>query len=195
MTATAHSASGVVQRAALFDLLDRGVQGPVTLVCAPAGSGKTMLVRSWLESRGPPMAVARLAVASDESDATRFWGAVTDALRRSGAVASDDPLATLAAAPMGGQRAFVSGLIEGLERLSSPVPGSTGRSRCAPRLPPGPAASRRRLSAAATPTRSSCRSRPWPSFATAPSAGCRSCRWCACIGSPSRNSGRSSSSS
>src|SRR6476646_5312418 len=121
MTATAHSASGVVQRAALFDLLDRGVQGPVTLVCAPAGSGKTMLVRSWLESRGPPMAVARLAVASDETDATRFWGTVTDALRRSGAVASDDPLATLAAAPMGGRRAFVSGLIEGLERLSAPV--------------------------------------------------------------------------
>ena len=59
MTATAPAVAGVVQRPALFDLLDRGVLGPVTLVCAPAGSGKTMLVRSWIESRGPPMAVAR----------------------------------------------------------------------------------------------------------------------------------------
>jgi len=121
MTATASQVAGVVERPALFDLLDRGVQGPVTLVCAPAGSGKTMLIRSWLETRCPPMAVARLAVRTDEADATRFWGAVADALRRSGAVASDDPLATLAAAPMGGQDAFVAGLIDGLERLASPV--------------------------------------------------------------------------
>src|SRR5262245_3697719 len=121
MTATAPQAAGVVQRPALFDLLDRGVQGPVTLVCAPAGSGKTMLIRSWLETRGPPMPVARLIVATGEADATRFWGSVTDALRRSGAVASDDPLATLAAAPMGGHDAFVAGLTDGLERLAAPV--------------------------------------------------------------------------
>jgi len=117
MTATAPQAAGVVERHALFDLLDRGVQGPVTLVCAPAGSGKTMLVRSWLESRGPPMAVARLAVASDESDATRFWGAVTDALRRSGAVASDDPLATLEAAPMGGGQRGTIRLYDGADAV------------------------------------------------------------------------------
>ena len=121
MTTTAPQAAGVVERPALFDLLDRGVQGPVTLVCAPAGSGKTMLVSSWLETRGPPMAVARMAVPSDEADATRFWGAVTEALRRSGAVAADDPLATLASAPMGGQREFVAQLTGGLERLASPV--------------------------------------------------------------------------
>jgi LuxR family maltose regulon positive regulatory protein len=121
MTATAPQAAGVVERPALFDLLDRGVQGPVTLVCAPAGSGKTMLIQSWLETRGPPLAVARLAVRTDEADATRFWGAVADALRRSGAVASDDPLATLATAPMGGQDAFVAGLTDGLERLTAPV--------------------------------------------------------------------------
>jgi LuxR family maltose regulon positive regulatory protein len=121
MTATAPQAAGVVERHALFDLLDRGVQGPVTLVCAPAGSGKTMLIRSWLETRGPTMAVARLAVPTGEADATRFWGSVTDALRRSGAVAADDPLTTLAAAPMGGQDAFLAGLTDGLERLASPV--------------------------------------------------------------------------
>jgi LuxR family transcriptional regulator, maltose regulon positive regulatory protein len=121
MTTTAPQAAGIVERTALFDLLDRGVNGPATLICAPAGSGKTMLVSSWLEARGPAMAVARLAVPSDETDATRFWGAVTDALRRSGAVASDDPLATLASAPMGGQREFVARLTEGLERLTVPV--------------------------------------------------------------------------
>src|SRR4051812_8434457 len=120
MTAAAPTVAGVIERSRLFDLLDRGAAGPVTLICAPAGSGKTMLVRSWLEVRGPAMPVARVAVASDESDATRFWGAVTDALRRSGAIAPGDPLATLAAAP-GGRRELLAGLTDGLARLPAPV--------------------------------------------------------------------------
>jgi len=37
----------VVARPRLFGLLDQGVQGPVTLVAAPAGSGKTLLLASW----------------------------------------------------------------------------------------------------------------------------------------------------
>ena len=45
--------AGLVERPCLFDTLDRGAAGPATLVCGPAGSGKSMLVSSWLESRGP----------------------------------------------------------------------------------------------------------------------------------------------
>jgi len=90
---------GVVERPRLFALLDRGVAGPVTLVSAPAGSGKTMLIASWLRIAGPPGPVAWVDVERDESDATRFWIRVMDALRNSGAIAADDPLATLAPAP------------------------------------------------------------------------------------------------
>ncbi len=38
----------VVERPRLFALLERGALGPVTLITAPAGSGKTMLLSSWL---------------------------------------------------------------------------------------------------------------------------------------------------
>jgi LuxR family transcriptional regulator, maltose regulon positive regulatory protein len=36
--------AGLVARPRLFEMLDRGVQGPVTVIAAPAGSGKTTLV-------------------------------------------------------------------------------------------------------------------------------------------------------
>jgi hypothetical protein len=54
----------------------------VTLVCAPAGSGKSALLASWLGGRTP---VAWVGVERDECDATRFWSSVADAPRRSGA--------------------------------------------------------------------------------------------------------------
>jgi LuxR family transcriptional regulator, maltose regulon positive regulatory protein len=43
----------------------------VTLVCAPAGSGKTALLRSW--TTGLTEAVAWVTVERDEHDAQRFW--------------------------------------------------------------------------------------------------------------------------
>jgi LuxR family transcriptional regulator, maltose regulon positive regulatory protein len=44
------------------------------LLSAPAGSGKTMLVSSWL--RTAEAAVAWVAVERDETDPTRFSGMV-----------------------------------------------------------------------------------------------------------------------
>jgi len=89
----------------------------VTLLSAPAGSGKTMLLSSWLQRRRADGAVAWVAVEREEEDATRFWGMVMDAVRASGAVAPGDPLATLLPAPLGGQDEFLGRLIEGLGRL------------------------------------------------------------------------------
>ena len=82
----------MVKRERLFAMLDRGAVSPVTLISAPAGSGKTMLVSSWLRSAEPPGAVAWVGVERDESDATHFWGMVMDAMRSSGVIAPDDPL-------------------------------------------------------------------------------------------------------
>ena len=113
--------AGLVERPRLFEVLDRGAAGPVTLVCAPAGSGKTTLLSSWLRDAEPPGAVAWVSVERDETDATRFWGMVTDALRGTGAVAPNDPLATLAPAPLAGQEEFLQRLIDGLGRLSGTV--------------------------------------------------------------------------
>jgi LuxR family transcriptional regulator, maltose regulon positive regulatory protein len=111
--------SGLVTRPRLFALLDRA--GPVTLLSGPAGSGKTTLLSSWLSQAERPATVAWVGVERDESDATRFWSSVLDALRYSGAVAGDDPLATLAPAPLDGHEELIRALIDGFGRLTRPV--------------------------------------------------------------------------
>ena len=64
--------------------------GGVVLVCAPAGSGKTMLLRSG--SRRPTTGPGALGVGErGEQDAERFWLTVIDAL--AGAVSVVQPVA------------------------------------------------------------------------------------------------------
>jgi LuxR family transcriptional regulator, maltose regulon positive regulatory protein len=113
--------AGLVQRPRLFAMLDRGAAGRVTVLSAPAGSGKSTLVSSWLREAEPPGATAWVSIEREEADATRFWGTVMDALRDSGAVASGDVLATLMPAPSGGQEEFLRHLSDGLERVPAPV--------------------------------------------------------------------------
>ena len=112
----------LVERTRLFALLDRGALGRVTLLCAPAGSGKTMLLVSWLRHADLPGPVAWLTVERDEHDRAHFWNGVLRALRAAGAFAGTDGLATLAPAPMGGdQDELLRRLLEGLRRLHRPV--------------------------------------------------------------------------
>ena len=70
---------GVVSRPGLFELLGGG--GRVTEVSAPAGSGKTLLLRSWIAERGLAGRSAWVAVQGEERDAQRFWLSVFGALR------------------------------------------------------------------------------------------------------------------
>ena len=69
-----------------------------------------MLVSSWLARAGQPAAPAWVGVERGQGDATRFWTAVMEALRGSGAVEPDDPLATLTPSPAGGQDEFLARL-------------------------------------------------------------------------------------
>ena len=50
----------------------------MTLVCAPAGSGKTILLGSWAAEADE--AVAWVTVERGEHDAQRFWLSLIDAL-------------------------------------------------------------------------------------------------------------------
>ena len=112
----------LVERRRLFALLDRGALGRVTLLCAPAGSGKTMLLVSWLRRADLPGPVAWMTVERDEHDRAHFWNGVLRALRAAGAFAVTDGLATLAPTPMGGdQEELLRRLLEGLGRLDRPV--------------------------------------------------------------------------
>ena len=88
---------GLVIRSRLFELLDHGALGTVTLISAPPGSGKTTLVQSWLAAREPT--AAWVYIRRDETDETHFWGQVLDAVRDSGVVRADSGLATLVPSP------------------------------------------------------------------------------------------------
>ena len=44
----------MVSRGRLLDSLDAGVQGPLTLLAAPAGAGKTALLSSWVAAGRAP---------------------------------------------------------------------------------------------------------------------------------------------
>jgi LuxR family maltose regulon positive regulatory protein len=53
----------------------------VTIISAPAGSGKTSLLRAWAGLPGRPGRLAVLQVQPDQQDAQRFWLALLDAVR------------------------------------------------------------------------------------------------------------------
>ena len=65
---------GLVPRRGLIDLLAKGLDGPLTLVCAPPGFGKTTLLAEWSESdhaKNKPM--AWLSLDRGDNDFTTFW--------------------------------------------------------------------------------------------------------------------------
>jgi LuxR family maltose regulon positive regulatory protein len=68
----------------------------VTIISAPAGSGKTCLLRAWADRPGQRHRLAVLQVQRDQYDAQQFWLAVLDAVRHASAIASraEPPAAT-----------------------------------------------------------------------------------------------------
>ncbi|HEV2256829.1 MAG TPA: AAA family ATPase, partial [Streptosporangiaceae bacterium] len=74
---------GVVSRPGLFDRL--GASARVTVVSAPPGSGKTVLLRSWIGEAGLEDSAAWVPVGRDERDPQQFWLSVLGALRRTSA--------------------------------------------------------------------------------------------------------------
>ena len=70
---------GVVSRPGLFGLLARA--GRVTVVSAPAGSGKTLLLRSWIAEQNLAEQAAWVPVQDTARDPQRFWLSVLGALR------------------------------------------------------------------------------------------------------------------
>jgi LuxR family transcriptional regulator, maltose regulon positive regulatory protein len=79
----------LIDRGDLVAALDRAATRKVTIVAAPAGSGKTSLLRSWAARPGQPDRLAVLPVQRDQHDAQRFWMALLDAVRRASATSGE----------------------------------------------------------------------------------------------------------
>jgi LuxR family maltose regulon positive regulatory protein len=75
-------AGGVVARPRLSGRL--GAQARVSVVSAPPGSGKTVLLRSWISGAGLSGCAAWVPAGRGERDPQRFWLAVLAALRQTG---------------------------------------------------------------------------------------------------------------
>ena len=73
----------IVSRPGLWRRL--GTSARVTLVSAPPGSGKTVLLRSWIDAAGLAERTAWVSAGPDERDPQRFWLAVLGALRQTSA--------------------------------------------------------------------------------------------------------------
>jgi LuxR family maltose regulon positive regulatory protein len=83
--------AGLIERPRLFEPLSQTLAGGLTLLGAPAGFGKTVLLRSWLDSTHVEGPVAWLSLEPDDNDAGRFWAYVIAALERSGALPAGAP--------------------------------------------------------------------------------------------------------
>ena len=108
---------GVVARPGLFERLAEAQR--VVQVSAPAGSGKTVLLRSWIAEAGLAGRAAWVSVPGEERDPQRFWISVLDALR--GTAAGSELVRPLTAAPDLDGWTVVERLLEDLASLEDRV--------------------------------------------------------------------------
>jgi LuxR family transcriptional regulator, maltose regulon positive regulatory protein len=112
-----------LHRPRLLERLEAGVAGPLTLVSAPAGTGKTVMVSDWAsraQARGP---VAWVTVETGDEMLPKFWSSLAQGLKRSGVVVDLPAAQTGSEGADGGYvGAFVSALVDrGQERRAEPV--------------------------------------------------------------------------
>ncbi|MGH2881189.1 MAG: AAA family ATPase, partial [Solirubrobacteraceae bacterium] len=119
--AVEHADSGVrgwlVPRPGLFELLNTGER--VVHVSAPAGSGKTFLLRSWIAAEGLSERTAWVSVGRQEHDPQVFWLSVLDSLRQTGA--GSERVRELTASPDLDGAIVVGRLLEDLSSLREPL--------------------------------------------------------------------------
>jgi LuxR family transcriptional regulator, maltose regulon positive regulatory protein len=73
--------SRLIDRQDLVAALDRAAKKRVTIISAPAGSGKTSLLRAWADRPRQDRRTAYMYVRPGQHDAQLFWLAVLDAVR------------------------------------------------------------------------------------------------------------------
>ncbi|MFD8811625.1 LuxR C-terminal-related transcriptional regulator [Streptomyces sp. NPDC059627] len=80
---------GPIQRHDLMAALNRAVRKPVTIISAPAGTGKTSLLRAWADQPGQGLRVAFTTVRPGQHDMQLFWLTMLGAIRTSAGTGED----------------------------------------------------------------------------------------------------------
>jgi len=107
----ANGRATIIDRHRLVEVLNAGTQ--FILVTAPAGSGKTILVKSWLESQGATRPYAWASIERGELDPQRFWSTLVTRVRQ--CLPTDATVDELAPAPAFNAELVIARLIADLE--------------------------------------------------------------------------------
>ena len=105
----------LVPRVALLQQLERGRQRPLTLVSAPAGYGKSVLVSSWLETC--ECASAWVSLDDEDNDLRQFLSYFLAAVETVAPDAVRETRALLDAATLPPLSRMASNLINDLDRI------------------------------------------------------------------------------
>jgi LuxR family maltose regulon positive regulatory protein len=101
----------LIDRGDLLAALDRAAARKVTIISAPAGSGKTSLLRAWANRPGQRHQLAEIQVQRDQQDAQQFWLGLLGAVRRAATASGTE---TPAATPEFNGRAMVDRVLSEL---------------------------------------------------------------------------------
>ena len=101
-----------------------GLRGPLTLITAPAGFGKTTLVASWFAGCGMP--IAWLSLDKNDNQADRFLTYLVAAVQEADPSTGSEAAQLLAAARPAPAEAVLTSLINGLEARRRRVGPGTG---------------------------------------------------------------------
>jgi LuxR family transcriptional regulator, maltose regulon positive regulatory protein len=97
-----------------LDLVEQGTENQLTLISAPAGSGKTVLLRAWMAASAHPDSIAHITLAAEHADRRSFW---LDVLAEAGRAR---PELSGVAVPAGGAGSLAP-LKRALEELDKPL--------------------------------------------------------------------------
>ena len=105
-----------IPRPRLTGQFSAGLERPLTLICAPAGYGKTTLLTGWLGSvMGNELSLAWLSLDDDDNDPARFLSYVVSALSATGTIDGNEVLAHLRSPQSPSPKTIVTELISLLE--------------------------------------------------------------------------------
>src|ERR1044072_5931654 len=120
-TAVPRVPANFVSRDDLRDDLDvRSAELSLTLVCAPAGYGKTLLLADWVENTSAADK-AWVSLDGGDNDVNRFWTAVLGAVCACESVPSSSRLHDLHPPEVPDAAGFYAEVIDGLAALPGPL--------------------------------------------------------------------------
>ena len=104
-----------LRRMRLTSQIDEGAASDLTLICTPAGFGKTTLLGDWVQATSRP--VAWLSLDPEDNDPVRFWRYVVAALDRAGVTVGEDVHSMFISPREESSRALATAVINGLEAV------------------------------------------------------------------------------